>query len=49
METLANIGELIGGLGVLISLLFLAVQIRPERGENGLQEKCQTSLVIGII
>jgi len=28
METLANIGELLGGLGVLISLLFLAVQIR---------------------
>ena len=28
METLANVGELLGGLGVLISLVFLAVQIR---------------------
>ena len=28
METLANIGEILGGLGVLISLIFLAIQIR---------------------
>ena len=28
METLANIGEILGGLGVLISLIFLAIQIQ---------------------
>ena len=28
MDTLANIGEILGGLGVLISLIFLAIQIR---------------------
>ena len=28
METLANVGELLGGLGVLISLVFLAIQLR---------------------
>ena len=28
MDTLANLGEILGGLGVLISLIFLAIQIR---------------------
>ncbi|MDG2140363.1 MAG: hypothetical protein P8K27_02595 [Gammaproteobacteria bacterium] len=28
METLASLGEILGGIGVLISLIFLAIQIR---------------------
>ena len=35
MDTLANLGEILGGLGVLISLIFLAIQIRKGSDSNG--------------
>jgi hypothetical protein len=38
LQTLANVGEFLGGLGVIVSLIYLAVQIRgntsSQRSEN---------------
>ena len=36
LETLANIGEFVGALGVIISVIYLAVQVRKQTEESRL-------------
>ena len=51
METLGNIGDFIGGIGVIFTLLYLAVQIRQNTRShrlNSVQQVMGTSVSINL-
>ena len=33
MDDIANFGEFVGGIGVVVTLIYLALQIRPNTNE----------------